>query len=263
MKKLTKALLKAAFVFLIVGAAFGVASLCLGFRPVQFQEAVEEGKFNLTASSSWVDGVRDWIPDFSVGTVNVSRTYSGVQSLDLDVGAVDCRIVFYDGESWKVEGCDVPSSFQCDQSGEKLEISCKKNSWGIFHWGSSSAQVDVYVPSSQILDTFRADVGVGDLYTEDGVLKCSELELDCGVGDCEIRADIRNKGDIDVGVGDVYLALEGKQTDFNYDIECGIGSVVIGDDEYSDLGAKEKIDNKASRDLKLDCGVGDLTVEFQ
>lgn len=263
MKRMTKLLLKTAFIFLITGAAFGVASLCLGFRPVQFRDAIEEGRFELIGSSAKNWSIREWIPGWNVGEVDVDQTYEDVRLLDLDVGAADCRIIVTDEDTWKVTGYNVPSGFRYEQSGKILKINSRVSSWGIWNLGRSDAQLEIRIPGDQIIDTLEIDMGAGNLTVEDGVIKCKKLDVNCGMGNCSIRADIRKEGSIDAGVGNIDLTLTGDIQDFDYEIDCGIGRVDIGDEHYSNLGTRKIIDNHASGKLDIDCGVGSVNIDFE
>lgn len=263
MKKTTKGLLMAAFTFLIVGAAFGISSLCFGFRVEAFREAMEEGKFHLVGPTNWSDDLKTWLSNLTTENVEFAESYTGIEKLDLDIGAADCAIIPYAGEEWKVNGYNLPASFTCRQSGKTLKIDCSKSFWSFFHFGGNDAVLELYIPKDQCVDEITIDAGVGYVETVDGTLICDKLEFDCGVGDCTLSLDVRKKAKIDGGVGNIWMELAGSEKDYNYDVECGIGSISIGDRYYSELGSEKKINNNADVDLKLDCGVGDIEIYFK
>lgn len=260
MKRSTRNLLKAVLICFVIGAAFGIAGLCTGFRAADFQTVLDGGYFTVaTPVKEKVSGV---VTEATGGRRSYNSTFSGVEKLKLDTGVADCRIIPYDGEVWKVSGSNLPSGFRCRKSGSELKIDCT-NFWGLFNFSNRHVQLDIYIPQSQEVEKLEIDAGVGDWQVGDEFLKCKNLEIDSGVGDCTIRADITGKLDIDGGVGDIHLILKGGEEDFNYDIDGGIGSLDIGDSHYSDLGNEEKIDNHASKDIKIDSGVGEITIEFE
>ena len=59
------------------------------------------------------------------------------------------------------------------------------------------------------------------------------------------------------------MTVDGCKEDYNYDISCGIGEVVCGDSRYSGIGHDEHIDNHAAREMNLDCGIGQIIVQFK
>lgn len=260
MKRSTRNLLKAALICFVLGAAFGISGFCTGFRTSDFNAAVDKGYFTLAGPIG--EKTTSLVADATKSKRSYNGTFSDVEKLKLDTGAADCRIIPYDGETWKVTGSNLPSSFKCQQKGSELKLD-SSNSWRFFSFGNQHAQLDIYIPQSQEVEKIEIDAGVGNFEVGDEFLKCRELEIDSGVGDCTIRADITRKLDIDGGVGEIYLILKGEETDFNYDIDSGIGSLEIGGSHYSDLGNEEKIDNDASKDIILDTGVGAVTIEFE
>lgn len=263
MKKSTKTLLMASFAMLIVGAAFGIVSFCFGFEVEAFREAVDEGKFQVIGPSGWSGDVKDWVSDLTTENVEFSESYTGIDSLDLEIGTAECMIIPYSGKEWKVSGYNLPSRFTCKKSGKTLKIDSSKSGFRFFNFGGDNAVLELYIPKTQCADKIKINAGVGSVGTVDGILVCDELDLDCGVGECVIRADIRKKGEIEGGVGSISLTLVGEEQDYNYDIDCGVGSIDIEDNHYSELGNKKKIDNGADRDLEIDCGVGSVEIYFE
>ena len=46
-------------------------------------------------------------------------------------------------------------------------------------------------------------------------------------------------------------------------MECGVGNLDVGSDSYSGLGREKSISNKgADRKLNLECGMGNISVDF-
>lgn len=268
MRRSTKKLLKAALVFLVIGAAFGISAFCTGFRWADFQTAVEAGYFTLPGGiedklgTDIGDKVSGLVSGESGSSRSYNSTFSNVEKLELETGVADCRIIPYDGENWKVEGSNLPSGFKCRQNGSKLKIDSGA-SWRLFNFGNRHAKLEIYIPRTQEVEKIKIDTGVGDFEVGDEFLKCRELEINSGVGDCTIRADITRKLDLDGGVGDIQVILKGEKEDFNYDVDSGIGDLDIGDSHHSGFGNDQKLHNGASKDIILDTGVGSVTIDFE
>lgn len=260
MKRSTRKLLTAALICFVIGAAFGISGFCTGFHVSDFQNAVEEGYFTIAGPVG--EKVGSFVTDVTASARSYDGTFTGVEKLKLDTGVADCRIIPYDGDTWKVTGSNLPSSFKCRQKGSELKID-SSNSWRIFGFDSGHVRLEIYIPQSQEVEKIEIDAGVGNLEAGDEFLKCRELDIDSGVGDCTIRADITKKLDIDGGVGEIRLTLKGGEEDFNYDIDSGIGGLDIGGAHHSGLGNEEKIHNDASKDIILDTGVGAVTIGFE
>ncbi len=263
MKRMTKLLLFLALAFGIAGGAFGIVSLCSGFRMEEFRTALADGRFEVDGVTDWADDAGSFMKDVSAGRINFEETYSDVESLKLDVGVAKCTLLPSDTKEWKVVGYDVPSRFRCRKSGDTLEVSCRQAFWSFLNFGNKEAEMEIWIPRSQLLKKVQIDAGVGDLYASEESLRCEKLKIDCGVGDCDIWADIEERIEIDGGVGSVELTLVGREEDFNYDIDCGVGSVDVGEHHYSELGSDVKVDNGADKKIEIDCGVGSVAVKFE
>ena len=50
--------------------------------------------------------------------------------------------------------------------------------------------------------------------------------------------------------------------EYNYEIPCGTGEIVIGEEVYYGIKPEEKINNNAQKLINIECNVGDITVDF-
>ena len=64
-------------------------------------------------------------------------------------------------------------------------------------------------------------------------------------------------------MGNVELALEGKQSDHNYHIECAAGNIDIKGYSMAGFLGEKEIDNGADSDYDISCNMGNITVEFE
>ena len=264
MKRTTKALWVSALTFFAAAIAFGLASLCSGFHMDEFVQAFEEGKFTVDGSMSWTKDVQDAVTDVFDSGSSFSRIYTDeIKSLKLQTGAIDCRIILTDEDVWRVNGYQLPLRSSCELQGNTLKIDCSRRIWNYIGFGNKQGQLELYIPRDQIIEKIKVDAGAGNIRVEDGMLKCEQLKLDCGVGETDIYLDVGKEVDIDGGVGEIRLTLAGEAEDFNYDIDCGVGSINIDGDHHTNLGGEYKIDNLAEKDLRIDCGVGAVEISFK
>ncbi|MCM1186065.1 MAG: DUF4097 family beta strand repeat-containing protein [Lachnoclostridium sp.] len=94
-------------------------------------------------------------------------------------------------------------------------------------------------------------------------MQISELTAGVGMGSMEFDGSIQNKGDVECGMGSVSMKVAGQETDFNYDIESAMGSVIIGTREYSGMASGTKINNQAAKKIDIDCAMGSIEIHFQ
>lgn len=266
--KATKVLLMLALGFFIVGAVLGIASLSAGFSYREFAQNIKAGRFNLIGPTKWTGKVLDNLSALQETTGSgetFEQTYTGVRTLKLKAGQADCEIVPCDGSEWKVEGRYLTSRFDCELDGDELSIDCGGPLLGFIRAGKNTAKLKLYVPRNQVLEKADLEAGVGTV-TMDGdgaFLSCDQLDLECGVGKISLCADIREEARIEGGVGEICVTLAGKEEDFNYKAQYGVGSVTIDGEKHSGLGGDYKADNSAEKDLKIECGVGSVELRFR
>lgn len=107
---------------------------------------------------------------------------------------------------------------------------------------------------------FTMDAGAGDIDVLSGDFQ--NVQVDAGVGDASLTGTVRGNIKGSCGVGSLSFYLTGKESDFNYDLQCGLGEIDINDSTYSNLGGKKTIQNDgAAKTVSLDCGVGDVSLE--
>lgn len=260
MKRSTKALLMAALCMFIVGCGFCIAAVCMGFSGVQFLQAVESGQMQLIPEM--LDRTNESSESHTKSAAGqYCQTFTEIEELELNLSTAECTIVLWDEDEIQVSADRIPESFSCVQEGKTLLIDCEKEKRNL--WKENAAvQLTLYLPADTCFRNVELGTGIGTVEVQEGFLKCRELELDSGVGQCWIQADITERIRIDGGVGEVDLQLKGRETDFNYELDNGIGEIVIGETHLEKLGEDRWIDHNASKDVEIDNGIGNIMITF-
>jgi hypothetical protein len=96
-------------------------------------------------------------------------------------------------------------------------------------------------------------------------IETGSLSMETDMGSQKIAAlKISDEASVMCDMGKMDLTIEGKPSDYSYDINCDLGSVKIGDKTYTSLGCEKEIN--AGKDLptyELDCSMGTIVVRFQ
>lgn len=99
--------------------------------------------------------------------------------------------------------------------------------------------------------------GTGSIDLHD--ISADKIEIESGTGSVFVNGDIRKKIDANTGTGSVQLELEGKEKDYNYDIETGLGRIEINQNTYK---KKADIDNKSSYcNIEVNTGTGNVKIK--
>ncbi len=213
---------------------------------------------------------------------DISQRFANVRKLDIDTEGLHVHIIPREENDILVQTVNVDSrlKLQVKEEGEELSVETTADHypWKLLKQ-TVAGDVTIYVPEYWEFEEADVQVGYGELYVED--LKAGELNLEVGAGTANIdsfTADIaeftvgagnitafgnaENKMDVECGVGELYFTSQGKKTDFNYMIECGIGELNLDEESYSGIAVNKTIHNNASKDMKIQCGVGSVNISF-
>ncbi|MDE6607932.1 MAG: hypothetical protein K2K54_09305 [Lachnospiraceae bacterium] len=107
----------------------------------------------------------------------------------------------------------------------------------------------------------EASVGAGVLDAVD--IEAGEIDFSVAMGSVTISEGmIGGNIDLSCDMGSLYLEMNGNEADYNYDIECSMGTIVIGNSEYSGMGKEKYINNHAAKELSASCDMGSIEVTF-
>lgn len=216
------------------------------------------------------------------GDVDDSETFSDVQinEIDAHISAGELHVLKSDTDEFKIETYEIDSRLKLNyyvEDGE-LKIETKKHIWGLTG-GNHPGTIYLFVPEGYELDEASFEVGAGTLYIED--IRAVSLDIEVGAGEATIdrfssgeagmecgAGKITASGhadwemDVNCDIGEIDLNLEAEMEDYSYNIKCGVGEVNVGDEHYSGIGGKKKIEHHAGKEMDIDCGVGTINVDF-
>lgn len=244
----------------------------------------------------------DYNPDHEVktGTIDLyilGDDSQGITGLQVQAGGCVMKMQVSEDDCFRVEA-DGMRKFQGYVEDNTLVIrgTSKANNNSE---GNLSGSICLYVPEGYSFDNVTLDLGAGSLNVEElqtdsleanvgaGKMAFTKLDaeqaaLDCGAGQMTVEelnsrmievsvgmGSVRLTGDVterltgDCSMGELKLTLAGEQTDFNYDLSCGMGAMKVGDDSYNGMAQEQQINNQAAKNMQLDCAMGSVVVEFK
>lgn len=105
------------------------------------------------------------------------------------------------------------------------------------------------------------EVGAGDV--ELGNVRAKKAKVECGVGNFHMSGKIEQELVVECGVGNCDIGLEGKETDYNYKVSCGLGKVSVNGNSMNGLAGKHMQNHpEAAGDIRLSCGLGKVTLDI-
>ena len=110
-------------------------------------------------------------------------------------------------------------------------------------------------------DAMKVELGAGEFVAEN--VEVGDLEVSLGAGECLIQGNLQGDVKVDCAAGSVILKHEGSEDEFNYEIDCSVGSVQVDGESFSGLASSKEIDNDASKTMEISVSAGSVEVEFE
>lgn len=291
MKKFSKIVLGTAAVFGVLGCGFTVAGAAMGasveemkYEGSNMQKAVNR---MVRMADHW-DEDDDWDDDWDDDDWDEKQAvpsgdrgtyeFDSISSMDIELNYDE--LILRESEDRKitvtVDG-DAADRVRVSTEGSELQIENKddyrpeeRTVTITYPAGTEFTEVSIDIDkgTAALEDDLKAgefsvSVGAGTLENY-GIVTAEQTDIEVGVGTLELADLDADYIEAECGVGMMSLDVAGRKEDYNYRISCGVGSVLLGEDEFTGLGSTKKVDNNgASRKMQLECGMGTLEVDFE
>ncbi|MEE0884594.1 MAG: DUF4097 family beta strand repeat-containing protein [Faecalimonas sp.] len=246
MKKFTKIALILVVVLLSVGLVSVIGSFAMGLTWDSLGDMVNKGKLS-----------------FDLDDIIEDNEFTAVQedfhSLDIEFGYGTLEIKYGDVEKLQIKQKNV-DKYRCYVEEGALHI--EGNQKIKVNNSNYDGEITIVIPKNMVFQEVDLEVGAGKADVAN--LKANQVDIELGAGEVNVTGLDTKKFEAKTGAGKLYAELVGKQNDYSYELECGIGQLKIGDSSYSGLGTEQNITNPgAERFADIECGVGEIIIKFQ
>ncbi|MDD7220000.1 MAG: DUF2807 domain-containing protein [Clostridia bacterium] len=267
MKKFTKIILIIAGVFAAVGIGLSACGAIMGasMADVGFFKELG-GQFGRIMSQVFTEEHND-------GEEAVFDIHNTPDRIEIDLNYEE--LILENGDEFSVKVSSNKNDIQVRENGNNLEIKSTKKLKGsrkvyLYYPDSASLkELDIEMGAGSVafnkditVDKLSIDVGAGD-FSNSGSITAGETELKAGTGNLQAHNLSTRVIEGECGIGNMELELTGKESDYNFSLECGVGDIEIGQNSFSGLGKDKKINNPgAGHTMNLECGIGNIIVSF-
>lgn len=232
------------------------------------------------------------------GYTQIQETIESISKINIDVETLDVNIMSGENFAIDINYKDTTDVFY-EVRGDKLTIRQEDSiDWGFFQREGRKGEAIIYLPREAFIEELDIDMGMGssrisgiqvdkldldcgmgsvDLlgvnlnkaYIEGGMgeiratdIVSNGLDVNMGMGSIDIQGDLKGLTDIEGGMGELSLMTTGKETDYNYDLSKGMGTISINGRSHSsfeDLRENNGSDNK----ITIEGGMGSITVNTE
>ncbi len=293
MKKFFKVTLISGAVFIAAGGIIAAAAMVMGAVPGaavitedgiryvgrrEIQRELREEIFD------WIDDFRedsyrrhDWEDHWGEEASVSGGDFQDIRSIEVELDMADLNMTAEEraGVSVSMDEKAEDLGITVYQEGSRLIVRQRENSG---FW-EELGLVQITVPYGIVFDEVECDNDAGncrldgiqaaemEIHTDAGNMEvlgasAGKLDISADAGTACFQGSVAREAQVESGLGSVELLLDGKEEDFNYQIEVGMGSVEINGKSHSGLGVELKRDNGAAKRMSLDVGMGTAAVNF-
>ncbi len=212
-----------------------------------------------------------------------------IKELNIDIKAAS--LIIEESENFAIKTNN--SYISLDQNKEILTIKEKSHRW---FRDNNESKLIIYLPKSIQFDKFRIDAGAGkieidniiseeinlslgagqviidnleatkkskisggagEMIIKNGLL--NNLDFDMGVGHVKITSALKGDSDIDAGIGELEINILGPESDYELEVEKGIGRIEVNG---KSLNNDSKYGNGINK-IEIDGGVGKIDIRYQ
>lgn len=266
MKKRWKIFWIACAVSGIVGFAFLVVAFSMGITLQQVEDMMP-GRLSIAGDEEVYDNY------------NSSDIYEGITALDIELTAGKVEILTTEGSEVEIVTENISNKLKLTyfRQGNTLVVDTGDALKGIVN--QKLGTIYIYLPEEIKLDDAKISVGAGSLYIEElyadnlsvevgageaeiASFMVNDADFECGAGEMKVSGYSDQEVDIECGMGNVTYYTSGREEDYNYKFSCGVGKITCGSQSYSGIGSEHKVENHAFREMDINCGIGEVVVEF-
>lgn len=133
----------------------------------------------------------------------------------------------------------------------------------------SCASMDVEIGAGKwraahlsVAGRLNVEIGAGKAKMKD--IMAGSLVIDCGVGSSTYKGRVGGDIKVDCGVGSCRFQLANKESDFNYDVSCAVGSVTINGSRLRSFASRRTYRNESALGtVALECGIGSIELRTE
>lgn len=256
-------------VFWIVCAALGglglvlvIAGLALGASASTIDQAFDYdfSRITQTVRDNISDEIQDNTEGQVQGTSNMGQEYQGIRELKASIRECEVIVEYRDGQGITLDTSRLNHSLNLavKQDGDELKIDSNDHH---FTGHKNAGQLYIFLPKNDTLQNADFEIGAGTLHI--GEITVDELDISVGAGTANVASCTANDISVECGAGQVELKLASAIEEYNYSVELALGEVSIGGESFSGVAMERDIDNRAAKDVSVECGVGKVTVAFE
>lgn len=132
---------------------------------------------------------------------------------------------------------------------------------GIFKEIEIEAEAGLLAADKMIADNIAIEMD-GASVQVDSLIVTEKAKLQINAGEMVIGYFDGKILETECDMGSIMVVCDGSNRDYNYNLECGMGNIQVGEESYSGVGGEIRINNGGEKSIKAECDMGEIRLEF-
>lgn len=249
-----------------------IIGLCLIFAGISL------GGMNQLYQFSWFDDFHVKWNAHSIHDIHFESDLTK-DRIKINTSIAQVNMIEQNVDHIRIDASNLYNGFEIYEEGNQIVIHQPHYWWR--NANSYQAQIHIIVPinfefqkielnssaGSTICHDFKAhsidiDNSMGELIMNRVI--CESMEIDGGMSQTTInQLSCNSHLDAEVGMGAIDIDLYGHKSDYNYNVDVGMGSVQIGNEKFSGIAEKRTSSNHTNKSIDIDCGMGSIDIRME
>ena len=198
--------------------------------------------------------------DFYISFENMKKVQAYQKENGLFIKAVRDTLI---GEEDKKNVLTIHIPAACNLESAKLELGA--GSMQVEKLDTQKLELTVEAGKLTLASLEAGDMavslGAGAISLEN--VSVQNAEISVGAGSMSMAGRITGNVEADCAMGSLEMNLLGNVKDFNYELQCMAGNILLNGEKHSGINEGMLIGNAASKDMELNCAVGSMKITFE
>lgn len=194
--------------------------------------------------------------------------------LKVNPGNVDIRISIFGGDKTfrkgDIEKDLVMITVPCNMHFEVMKLCIGAGKARFKNNSTTYERAEIEVGAGKVsMDELNVeghvDVETGAGHVELQNFKSKTADFECGVGSMVLKGAVEGDIKLDCGVGSIEMYLDAEEPNYNYNISCAVGTVLINGMKRGGMFATQSTmcNPNAKGNISMNCGVGKIELLTQ
>ncbi len=226
-----------------------------------FSAQLAEKEWNIDTEGIYDIDTEEWFEEDQItysGKSEYTKISTGtVSRLNIQTAGCQVTILPTDEEDFYCSFNNM-KKVQIYQENEQLIIKAVRDT--VLKEEKEKTFLNLYIPQSQELELAEMELGAGSMQVE--TLKAQNVDISVEAGNFVMNSLDAENITIDCAVGNLQLIMVGDVKDYNYELQCMAGNIVLDGEKHTGINEGMVIGNGAEKTMKLNCAVGNMEIGF-